>query len=192
MGKFSEYKLQLKGLGVGTQEFEYHLDKQFFVDMESADIHGADLVVNLAVKYNGDYYSLDFDIKGEILLICDRCLDKMEFPVDAQYHIVVKYGEDYNDDSDEVLELPETETSLNVAYMIYDTVVLTIPIKHVHPAGKCNRQMSALLSKHRATIADDDFDLENDIDDIETIVSEDNAAPIDPRWDALRKLSGDE
>lgn len=194
MGKYTAFKLPLKSLGVGTHEFEYHLDKQFFVNMESSDIHDADLNVALTVQYNGDIYNLDFHITGEVVLICDRCLDDLRFPIDATYHIVVKYGEDYNDDSDEVLEIPETDNTLNVAYMIKDTVELAIPMKHVHPLGKCNRQMSAMLKKHRATSGDDDAELENElIDEIDNIDAQSSAAGnSDPRWDALRKLSDDD
>lgn len=194
MGKYTAFKLPLKSLGVGTHEFEYHLDKQFFVNMESSDIHDADLNVTLTVQYNGDIYNLDFHITGEVVLICDRCLDDLRFPIDATYHIVVKYGEDYNDDNDEVLEIPETDNTLNVAYMIKDTVELAIPMKHVHPLGKCNRQMSAMLKKHRATSGDDDAELENElIDEIDNIDAQSSAAGnSDPRWDALRKLSDDD
>lgn len=194
MGKYTAFKLPLKSLGVGTHEFEYHLDKQFFVNMESSDIHDADLNVALTVQYNGDIYNLDFHITGEVVLICDRCLDDLRFPIDATYHIVVKYGEDYNDDNDEVLEIPETDNTLNVAYMIKDTIELAIPMKHVHPLGKCNRQMSAMLKKHRATSGDDDADLENElIDEIDNIDAQSSAAGnSDPRWDALRKLSDDD
>lgn len=190
MGKFSAYKLPLKSLGIGTHEFEYHLDKQFFANMESSDVHDADLSVHLTVTYKGDFYDLDFHITGEVVLICDRCLDDLHFPIDATYHIVVKYGDDYNDDSDEVLEIPQSDNSLNVAYMLYDTVELAIPIKHVHPMGKCNRQMSALLKKHRATTGDEDAELENElIDEIDSMPDSSDDAPSDPRWDALRKLS---
>lgn len=194
MGKYTAFKLPLKSLGVGTHEFEYHLDKQFFVNMESSDIHDADLNVALTVQYNGDIYNLDFHITGEVVLICDRCLDDLRFPIDATYHIVVKYGEDYNDDNDEVLEIPETDNTLNVAYMIKDTVELAIPMKHVHPLGKCNRQMSAMLKKHRATSGDDDAELENElIDEIDNIDAQSSATGnSDPRWDALRKLSDDD
>ncbi len=193
MGKFSAFKLPLKSLGAGTHVFEYHLDKQFFANMENTDIHGADLAVKLTVVYNGEFYALDFVITGEVTLICDRCLDDLHYPIDATYHIVVKYGEDYNDDNDEVLEIPVGDAYLNVAYMIYDTVVLAIPIKHVHPQGKCNRQMSAMLKKHRATIGDEDAELENDlIDEMDSLDDSSEAeAPADPRWNALRKLSGD-
>ena len=100
----------------------------------------------------------------------------------------MKYGEDYNDDSDDLLVIPESDSYLNVAYMIYDTVALAVPIKHVHPLGKCNRQMSAMLRKHRARRTDDeDAELE------ETLIEEMDSMPdqpSDPRWDELRKLKG--
>ena len=191
MGKFSTFKLPLKSLGVGTHEFEYHLDKQFFANMESSDVHDADLQVKLAVKYNGDFYDLDFKIDGEVVLKCDRCLDDLIMPVDTTYSIAVKYGEDYNDDSDDLLIIPQSDADINVAYMIHDTVALTIPIKHVHPLGKCNRQMSAMLKKHRAHRPDDeDAELEDSlIDEMETMDSGDQPQATDPRWDALKNIA---
>lgn len=195
MGKFTEYKLPLKSMAPGTHEFEYKLGKTFFSNMESEDIHDADLRVALTVVHKADLYELDFAIEGTITLICDRCLDDLEYPVDTTYHINVKYGDDYNDDNDNLLVIPESDNFLNVAYMIYDTVALTIPIKHVHPLGKCNRQMSAMLKKHRAHDAnDEDSALEEQlIDEIDTIDSapaEENTST-DPRWDALKNLKTD-
>ncbi len=189
MGKFSAFMLPLKSLSIGTHTFEYHLDKQFFVNMESQDVRDADLNVVLTVKYDGEVYALDFAITGEVVLLCDRCLDELHYPIEASYKVTVKYGEDYNDDSDEVLEIPAGDASLNVSYMIYDTVTLAIPIKHVHPLGKCNRAMSAALRKHRARANDEDADLENEL--MDGIDDDDEAAESapDPRWNALRKLS---
>lgn len=193
MGKFTAYKLPLKSLAAGTYDYEYHLGKQFFTDMESADIHDADLTVKLTVTHKRDIYRLDFTITGTITLICDRCLDDLIMPVDTTYSIAVKYGDDYNDEADDLLIIPESDNFLNVANMIYDTVALTIPIKHVHPMGKCNRQMSAMLRKHRAhRPGDEDAELEDNlIDEMETMDTERDEPPADPRWDGLKALSSD-
>ena len=197
MGKFTDYKLPLKSMPEGTHEYEYHLDKVFFKNMESEDVHGADLNVRLTVVHKGDIYDLTFNIEGIVTLICDRCLDDLEMPIDTTYHISVKYGEEYNDESDDLLIIPESDNYLNTAYMIYDTVVLSIPIKHVHPMGKCNRQMSAMLKKHRATergTADEDAELEETlIEEMDSMDSSEAAQEpaTDPRWDALRKLGSD-
>lgn len=176
----------------GEQTFEFHLGKQFFINMENPDIHDADLNVELKVNHKGDIYQFDFTVKGTITLICDRCLDSLIMPVDTTYSIAVKYGEGYNDDNDDLLVIPQSDAYLNVAYMIHDTVALTIPIKHVHPMGKCNRQMSAMLKKHRAhQPGDEDTELEESlIEEMESMDSPaDDDQPTDPRWDALKGLN---
>lgn len=193
MGKFTAYKLPLKSLAKGSHEFDYVLGKQFFADMESADIRDADVKVRLTVTYNGDIYDLNFVFSGEVTVLCDRCLDDLHLPIDTTYHIVVRYGDDFNDDSDEMLEIPESDNYLNVAYMMYDTVALAIPIKHVHPLGKCNRAMSAILRKHRVQATGEDADLENAlVDEMDQIDADDvDTQATDPRWDALKGLASE-
>lgn len=188
MGKFTAFKLPLKSLGEGVHEFDYKLDKQFFANMENADIRDAALDVHLVVDHHNDIYSLAFTIAGTVTLLCDRCLDDLILPIDTVYNINVEYGDDYNDESDDLLIIPESDNYLNVAYMLYDTVVLCIPMKHVHPLGKCNRAMSALLKKHRAHGTGEDAELEDEmLDSIEDIDAQ-GSAPTDPRWDALRGI----
>ena len=194
MGKFSAYKLPLKTLSAGIHEFDYRLDKAFFASMEYPDVRDADLNVHLTVNYAGGVYALHFAITGTVLMLCDRCLDDLVVPIDTTYDINVEYGDDYIDEGDDLLILPAKDNDLNIAYMLYDTVVLAIPIKHVHPAGKCNRQMSAMLKKHRARQLDadsEDAELEDSlIDEIDVMSADDNEAPTDPRWDALKGLAG--
>ena len=197
VGKFSEFRLQLKNIPEGVQEFEYHLGKQFFVNMESADIHDADLTVRLTVTHKHDIYNLAFHVTGTVTLICDRCLDDLIHPIDATYDIAVKYGDDYSE-TDELLIIPESENWLNVSYMIFDTASLAIPVKHVHPLGKCNRAMSALLRKHRATkIDDEDAELTDQLmDEMDSMEAApdtpgESQQPVDSRWDALKKLATD-
>lgn len=192
MGKFSAFKLPLKSLAEGVHEFDYKLTKQFFADMENADIRNADVDAHLTVTVKGGNYALAFDIAGTVTVLCDRCLDDLAIPVDTTYNINVEYGDDYNDESDNVLIIPESDNYLNVSYMLYDTVVLAIPIKHVHPMGKCNRAMSAMLRKHRAHGTGEDAELEDElIDEIDNMEASSNAGNSDPRWDALSKLSRD-
>lgn len=194
----SKFSVPLKTMAEGTQEYTYHLDKQFFVTMESTDVHDADLDAVLTVTHKHDIYNLDFHITGTVTLICDRCLDDLILPIDTTYNVAVKYGEDYSE-TDDTLVIPESDLTLNVSYMIYDTASLAIPLKHVHPLGKCNRAMSALLKKHRAVKDDEDAELaESLIEEMDQMEPEDNngpaEAPADPRWDGLKKLAdkGDE
>lgn len=212
MGKFTAYKVPLKTMSPGKHEYTYHLDKTFFDNMESADIRGADVDVALTVDYDGEVYRLTFAVTGTVTVQCDRCLDEMPWPIEASYSMDVKYGDDYNDDSDTLMEIPWADADLNVAYMIYDTASLAVPIKHCHPLGKCNRAMTTALKKHRVSLADEEDDaladelmdsLDDDTGDADDTgdspgmdgTAGDNPAgdnPVDPRWEALRALRGED
>ncbi|MDE5662571.1 MAG: DUF177 domain-containing protein [Muribaculaceae bacterium] len=156
MGKFTAYKVQLAQLKDGHHEQDFVIDTDFFKNMERTDIHKADVKVHLDLEKKHDVYDCTFHCQGVVEVACDRCLDPLEIEIDTTYHIIVKYGEEYNDESDDILVIPESNTYLNVAYMLYDTVVLCIPLRHVHPIGKCNRAMLTALSKHRSAGADGD------------------------------------
>ncbi|MDE6009621.1 MAG: DUF177 domain-containing protein [Muribaculaceae bacterium] len=156
MGKFSQYKVQLASLGEGRHEQEFECGSEFFKNMENPDVLSADVKVHLDLIKKNDAYDCTFTCKGMLQVPCDRCLDPLDHEVDTTYHLTVKYGEDYNDDTDDVLIIPESSSFLNVAYMLYDTIVLTIPLRHVHPLGKCNRAMAAALHKHHGVGADEE------------------------------------
>ena len=133
--------------------------------MENPDIITSDVKVHMELVKKADTYDCTFTCKGILKIPCDRCLDPIDHEVDTVYHITVKYGEDYNDESDDVLVIPFSDTALNVAYMLYDTIVLTIPLRHVHPMGKCNRAMVAALHKHRNT---GDDEVEAALDEVDS------------------------
>ena len=182
--KLSAYKLQLKGMPIGTQQFRLVADSDFFKGMESDEIRGGNVDVAISVTKKAESYDIAIQCTGVITIGCDRCLDDMEHTVDAGYHIAVKYGESYNDDNDELLIIPESENQLDVASMVYDTIALTIPLMHVHPEGKCNKEMAEKLKQHSAQIAEDEETDYESSDDDET-EQNDN---YDPRWKALRDL----
>lgn len=154
MGKYAAYKVNLGNLAEGHYEKDLDIDTTFFRNMENESVIDADVKVHLDLEFRNGIYDCSFTLKGMMHIPCDRCLDPMEHPVDTTYHIAVKYGPEYDDSSDDVLVIPDTDMSLNVAYMLYDTLVLTIPMRHVHPAGKCNKAMSEVLSRH-STEAED-------------------------------------
>lgn len=176
----ASYKLPLKRLSLGVQEFTYHLGKDFFNDIEPLEVRGGnvDAVVSVDRK-SDDIYQIEMTLKGEITIPCDRCLDDMQWAVDTSYDLSVKEGDEYDDSVDKVLTIPSHWRELDLAPLLRDTVLLTIPIKHVHPEGGCNAQMLERLSQHMAA----DEPLRSGREDTGSYNLGD-----DPRWEALRKL----
>lgn len=154
MGKFTQFKVQLASLPDGHHEQDFVIDTDFFKNMENPDILSADVHVHMDLDKRGDTYDCRFHCQGTLQIPCDRCLDPLTHEIDTTYHVVVKYGDEFDDGADDLLVIPWSNTSLNVAYMLNDTLLLTIPLRHVHPAGQCNRAMAAALSRHSGSTAD--------------------------------------
>jgi uncharacterized metal-binding protein YceD (DUF177 family) len=189
VGKFSLYSIPLRGLSDGAHEYNYSLDNQFFklISDSEADLQKGAVEVQLTVKRKTGIFELLFKLTGEVQVPCDRCLDDMPIEVNTSNRLIVKFGKEYSEESDEIVIIPEEEGEINIAWFLYEFVSLTIPMKHVHPAGKCNRLMSSKLNKHRV-VADDDDDAEPE----DEVPDADSIADADPRWDSLRSLNFDE
>ena len=188
MGKFDIYKVDLKNLSPGVHEFEYILENKFFVDIDGDEVQKGKVKVNLTVKRSSMVFDMNFQLEGIVYVPCDRCLDDMELPVSTQNKLVVKFGKEYAEESEEIVIIPEEEGEINLAWFIYEFIALAIPMKHIHAPGKCNKAMSSKLKKHTARRADDEDEFDEEAAD--DIVVDDDAAdiPSDPRWDALKGL----
>ena len=171
MGKFSAYKVELAQLPKGKFSQDFVCDTQFFKNMENSDVVNASVDVHLDLDNRNGLYDMKFTFKGLVQVPCDRCLDPIDIEIDTGYDIMVEYGDSYDDASDNLLIIPSSNPYLNVAYMLYDTILLSIPMRHVHPLGKCNRAMAAALNKHKVRGGEDDdtemVDTEIGLEDID-------------------------
>ena len=117
----------------------------------------------------------------------------MDLPINHKSRLIVKFGLEYAEESDEIIVIPESEGEINIAWFLYEFIALSIPIKHIHAPGKCNRMMTGKLKKHLAKNPDDeddDMDQDIDIEDTEPVIDfeESDSQPTDPRWDELKKI----
>src|SRR5690554_1418262 len=126
-------------------------------------------------------FEFNFDINGVVQVPCTRCLDDMNQEVDTRNRLVVKFGKEYSEESDEIVIIPEEEDAINIAWFLYEFIALAIPIKHVHPAGECNRIVSSKFRKHRAVSTDDDESEDNEGGDDEDFAEEEESRSNDPR-----------
>lgn len=151
----------------------------------------ADVAATLNVDHEHEgIYDLSFAFKGVLWIPCDRCLDDMAFEVDTTWHLTVKEGERYDDSCDDVLTVPQSWRELDLQPLMRDTVLLSIPLMHVHPEGECNEQMLEQLSRHAAIDLTDDEAMHEAAAGGEAQASTGNEteSETDPRWDALKKL----
>jgi len=192
VAKFSLYNISLKNLSAGLHTYEYELDRKYFEAIDGDEVKKGNVKVTVTVRRTSSTFEFNFDIKGLVQVPCTRCLDDMDLEVDTKNRLIVKFGKEYSEESDEIVIIPEDEGEINIAWFLYEFIALTVPIKHVHPAGECNRMVSSKLRKHRAVSTDDGDEDEVDMGDDEDFADEDDTPANDPRWDALKGLNIDE
>ena len=161
-----------------SAEYEYQLDNQFFMDLDAPEVQKGQVDVSLKVRKTSGIYQLDFHTEGVVIVTCDRCLDEMEQPIETDDRLKVKLGIDFSE-IDDIVVVPEEDGYINVAWFIYEFIALSIPMKHVHAPGKCNKEMVNKLSKHLRVRGDDEEGLE---------ASSEESQEMDPRWNELKKI----
>lgn len=169
MGKYSRYQLELKDLELGKHSFEYELTNDFFklINDEESDVKRGCLKLELDVNRTSSMFELNFTIKGFVLVPCDRCLDDIQMDVDSKNKLIVKFGEKFSEESDEIVIVPELEGNINIAWFVYEFIVLSLPMKHVHPHGQCNKVVVAKLKKHKTYLKDDSDNADDSDEDFE-------------------------
>lgn len=187
MGKFDKYRIDLKGMQEDKINFDFLLDNIFFANIDGPEVQKGKVNVKLDVKKTSRAFELNFQTEGVVYVPCDRCLDDIEQPVTSTDKVMVKFGREYGEEGD-IIVVPEEDGDINVAWFMYEFVSLAVPMKHVHPPGKCNKAMTGKLSKHLRTSGDDEGENDFDTGGDDIVVDDDNDTPTDPRWNELKKI----
>jgi uncharacterized metal-binding protein YceD (DUF177 family) len=194
LGKFDIYKIDLKNLSPGIHEFDFSLENKFFIDIDGTEVQKGKVKVLLTVKCSSMLFEMNFRIAGVVSVPCDRCLDDMDLSIETQNRLIVKFGKEYAEESEEIVVIPEDEGAINLAWFLYEFIALATPMKRVHPPGKCNKSMSSKLKKHTTRRSDDEDDEYDNgaVSDEISIDDEEESISTDPRWDALKDLMGND
>lgn len=175
MQTMEQYRIDLKSLIADETHLHFDLDNRFFAALEGSQIDSGTLDADLTIRKLSGFFELLFTISGIVSIPCDLCLDPMEQPIQTENRLVVKLGETPSDD-DELVVVDADAPVIDVAWYLYEFIMLSIPIKHIHAPGKCNDAMTQKLKELSTARSSDEKD----------------STSIDPRWSALSKLKLDD
>ena len=171
MCSLERFRIDLKDITEENTPLRWSLDNQFFAALDSAEVLGGSLHVSGSIRKAVGFYELLLHISGVVRIPCDRCLDPMDQTIETELRQIVKLGSE-DSEQDDIIIVDEEEPILDTAWLIYEAVVLDIPLQHVHQPGDCNDAMIRMLSEHSAARSSNG----------------DAEKPIDPRWEALKNL----
>lgn len=167
-----EFYIPFVGLKEGKHQYHYKIDNLFFEAFDYKEFNNADVHVVAILHKNSNSLSFTFKSKGIVNVFCDISNEAYDQEIEGVLDLIVKYGETYNNENDEILIIPHGEHQINVAQYIYEMIVLSIPAKKVHPGIEDGTLSSDILEKLAALHPKaHKKDQEND-----------------PRWDVLKNL----
>jgi uncharacterized metal-binding protein YceD (DUF177 family) len=176
------FTIQYVGLKEGVHRFDYNIDRSFFEHFGYEDFNTSSVEIALDFVKKSTLMELHFESSGSVNVNCDVTNEPYDEPINATFDLVVNFGNEFNNDNEELLVLPYGEYELNVAHYIYELIVLALPSKRVHPGVADGTLKSDILDKLEE-LSIPSQDIKEDKTEIKT--------DTDPRWDSLKKLLTD-
>lgn len=136
MKNLKEYLIQFVGLKIGKHQFDYQIDNTFFEHFEFDEYNTSNVKVDVLLEKKTTMLELTIKHKGIVNVPCDLTNEDFDLPIKGKINLIVKFGKTFNDDNEELLILPHGEFEFNIAQYIYESIILSVPTKRVHPGVK--------------------------------------------------------
>lgn len=144
MSALREFCIPFKGLKSGSHHFEFKIDKAFLEAVGDEELIDADVDVEVEMTKTAQMLTFEVGMEGSAWVECDRCLDELEYPVEADDTLYVKFSEEEIEFDGEVLWLNPADDELDLSGYIYETLLLALPYQRVHESiEECNQEMIA-------------------------------------------------
>ena len=191
-----DFLIQFTGLKLGEHQFEYHIENDFFDMFNYSEFNSANIQVSISMLKKTTMLELQLSHKGTVNVPCDATNEDFDLPIEGNLNLLVKFGDEFNNDSDELLILPYAEFQLNVIQYIYEMIALSVPYKRIHPdiaadyeEEESDDELDFLDSDDLEMINEEDDD--DELNDNETDENSGDNNDTDPRWDKLKQLLTD-
>ena len=160
MDTLKRFTIPVKGLNPGVHQYKFEVDRLFFSQFDGSPIEAGNFEVKLNLDKRPEMLVLDFDFSGKIATKCDRCLADIQLPLSGDNQTVVKFAEQESE-NDEVIVLPWDTPELNVASLIFENIVLALPLITVYDCEEdeeppCDFEMLDYLDDEESLPATED------------------------------------
>jgi uncharacterized metal-binding protein YceD (DUF177 family) len=164
-----QFVIPLHGLKNGQHHYTFNIGNEFFESFEYSEISQGQITVNVNLDKQERLFVFEIDMEGMVNVMCDRCSGYFDQIVKGEKRLIVKYGQDHLEETEEILVIPEKEHRFDLSTFIYEYIILLLPYKKVHPEdeggnSKCDPDMIKRLEEHMGQ------------------------KTVDTRWDALKNI----
>lgn len=179
MKDLKDFDISFIGLKDGVHQFDYEIDKEFFDFFEYDEFYNSSVKVVLSFLKKPTMFELNFDFSGWVEVTCDVTGELFHQPIETNMNLIVNFGDEYNDENEELLIISHSDFKMNVAQYIYEAIVLAVPIKRIHPGVNDGTLHSEVLEKLK------EFEIKVEEEEQEEEITD---KEIDPRWNKLKNI----
>lgn len=184
MKLWTTYAIEVIKFKEGLHEVVFPIEDVFFQQVEGNELlEKGNLTARVLIDKGANLMELTFQISGKVQLTCDRSLEVFDHPLDITERMIYKFGSEVKEIDESVMMITRETPSINVAQLIYEYILLSLPPKKIHP-------------NYKNELDEEDNELEGgfvyvdgEAEENSKIDSADNSTSfIDPRWEKLGKL----
>jgi uncharacterized protein len=169
MNYFTQFIIPVTGMKPGSHKFDFEIDDSFFEHFEYSEIHNGLIHMHLLIEKEDNLLVLYFDFAGHVRVPCDRCYEPFDLELAGNDRLIIKFGSDFHEESEEIQVVPIGENHFDISPFIYEFIHLSLPVRRVHPDNELGEMTC-------------DPEVINRLEDFS------HSSEPDPRWDALAKL----
>lgn len=162
-----DFEIPIARLSKKKHEYRFSAGESFFVRYGQQILTAGNFEAEVVLDKHDAFIDVQFLIRGEAPLACDRSLEVFQQPFHIDKKVVFKYGAEEKEVSEDVVIITPHREKLDLGQYIYEFIILAIPAKRLHPR----------------------FERE-DVDEFVYLSGE--KKEIDPRWETLKKLKNNQ
>ncbi len=174
MKELTKYDIDIYGLPQKQHVYAFESGDAFFEEMQQEIISHGHFRTDLILDKSATLIQLNFHIAGSAELTCDRTLELFDEPFDIERRLILKLGDRDEELGSDIEVINRTTQRINVAQYIYEFIVLSLPVKKLHPSqrGEEGQEFETLVYSSPAGSTGKAAEGEE----------------TDPRWEQLKKL----
>ena len=163
---FRKYEINIFNLSNKEHTYKFEFDRNLFQMFQQDIVKEGNGTCHIVINKSDTMLNMCLRIEAHISLTCDISLKIFRKPLNISENIIIKFS-DEETELDENIKIIKWDTeTINIAFYIYELVLLSVPMKKIHPE---------IDQPHRPTVI---FDKSNK--NVEVCA--------DPRWEILKKL----
>lgn len=170
-----DFSVNIIGLSNKVHLFQFELKDDFFERYGKELFSKGDFDSEVSLDKRETFIEVDFKISGHAELICDRSLEPFDHHLNIDQRVIFKYGEEPKEVSDEIVIITRDQDSIDLGQFMYEFIVLSIPIKKLHPDLRNEDGDESDVRIVYSTSTENEQERKKEED-------------IDPRWEKLKKL----